>query len=157
MQLLLRDNLDEQSGNQGENRRIAEPYGDLRRRGEPLHSVAFVIRVTGTVVGLALISGRFQVQGRDCVVISETTALGSISCIGVHGLTRKPARPLATHRYMRRVLRDGGLPLLVREENQPQLRIIGKDASPRPQIRDRAASEGRTSHRHREKVPYDAC
>jgi len=35
----------------------------------PLHSVAFVIRVTGTVVGFALISGRFQVQGRDCVVI----------------------------------------------------------------------------------------
>ena len=29
----------------------------------PLHSVAFVIRVTGTVVGFALISGRFRFKG----------------------------------------------------------------------------------------------
>jgi len=51
----------------------------------PLHSVAFVIRVTGTVVGFALISGRFRFKGG--IVLSfrrrpHLDPLAALACMG---------------------------------------------------------------------------
>jgi hypothetical protein len=42
-----RDNLDEKSGNQGENGRIAEPYDDRRWRGDA--QAGFAFRLTRSV------------------------------------------------------------------------------------------------------------
>jgi hypothetical protein len=44
---LSRDNLDEESGNQGENGRIAEPYDDCRQRR--LVQAVFALRLTRRV------------------------------------------------------------------------------------------------------------
>jgi hypothetical protein len=62
----------------------------------PLHSVAFVIRVTGTVVGFALISGRFRFKGG--IVLSfrrrpHLDPLAALACMGSRENRQGRSRP----------------------------------------------------------------